>query len=215
MTRIGTPAEWRKWQTLKRLADNIHARLDLLSAYAQNEGMAFAAWSTRYPEMPDPRPMSRMVGNMQVGFKQIREAMRRVDDGVYALQWTTDDKINIVDPKPEDMQGFIVIAAGVVIVAGLAWALYERDKSAREITRKFNALSRATDQMFCEKESPETCAEWKQWKADSGYGDQKSALDRALDSIGSAAKTGTSWGLALGIPLVLYMVSQWLSEKSR
>jgi hypothetical protein len=210
---LATPGQAAKWRKLQRLASDVSARLDLLSAYGDNEIGAYLFWSPRSPGLPDPRPLSQEVSNIQAGFRQTLDAIDKVDAGVFGLQFRDDGDINIVDPRPDDLSGWPWVVAGVVIVAGLAWGLYERDKSARTITKRFNALSGATDRMFCEQSTPETCAEWKAWKIESGYGEQKSALDSAIDSIGRAGTIGAKWGLIVGLPLAIYMVSQWLQKK--
>ena len=210
-----TVAQQARWKKLARLADNIHTTLDLLALYGENETRAYLYWSPRAPDMPDPRPLSQQVANLQVGFRQIRDAMAKVDDGIFGVEFRADGDLNIVDPRPENMGGWIVVAVGVVVIAGLAYALYERDKTARKVTRNFNAMSRATDRMFCKESSPQTCSEWKRWKKVEGYQEQKDWLDDALKKIGVGGSAGLRYGLMIAIPLAVFFFTRWLEEKTK
>ena len=147
---------------------------------------------------------------LKTDLQRIRIAVRQVDDLALAVDFRPDGDIDIVDPKAQlkgDMGAVLLIAAGVVVVGGLIAALYYYKTEADEIRPKYNNLLAATDKVFCDPASPQTCKEWKALKQEKGYTPRATLANQIFDTVGEPVKTGLQLGTAAVIAFLALIVA--------
>lgn len=116
--------------------------------------------------------------------------------------------LDIVLPNTSIGAIWVPIAIGAVLVAGIIarWAYLEREVS--EITNKFNGIVSRADISLCSDPNSEMCADWKKTKATGDYYKRQTVIDKigdTLKSVGRTAQTGFGWGIALAIPILIFM----------
>lgn len=203
---IATRQQVARWAKLKQQAADIGdlqwclRQLNINAAIAYN----FAKRSGLNAESPEP--LEKSLIDQETRLNRIKTAMDRVDARVWGLQFRNGD-LDIIEPQADFGVGVLLVVAGVVAVAALGAALYAMWQEAKETHRKYNALLVATDRALCT--SPESCADWEKTKTEMGYQKRQGIVDSALESIGTAATTGTKWGLAAAVPIALIALLMW------
>lgn len=120
--------------------------------------------------------------------------------------------LDIVSPQPMAMGAiWIPIAIGAVVIAGIIarWAYLETEVS--EITNAYNGVISRADMALCDDPTSEMCTEWKHSKTVGDYKKRETLIDSvqsAISKVGSGAKTGLSWGLALAVPLIIFLLKR-------
>jgi hypothetical protein len=153
-------------------------------------------------------------------YKRVLDAVRAVQDLTLALNYRIDGDIDIVDPRVQqqpkgDMGAVVIIAAGVVVVGGIIAALYHYKKEADALRPKYNNLLAATDKVFCDPNSPQTCKDWEKFKAEKGMQKRQSLSEQIFDSVKVPVKTGLQWGTAAVIAGLALTVAMAVGKRAK
>jgi len=192
------------WATAQRLTDDLADYIVLLKLLNLNAAGAWWFATDKGIAFQKPAELERKLLELETKVSRMRELIRRVEDRDLSLQFRAGD-IDIVDSS-QNLDGWPIILAGVVIAAGIIAALYYYKSEADDLRPKYNRLLTATDRVFCKEGSPDTCAEWKQYKRDSGYTQRKSLADKIGDGLGKTVGAGSRWGLTIAIPLIALLL---------
>ena len=215
-SRLLTAREISRWAEAKALYQDVFERTAALNLLAVNEALTWKfgqahGIDTNTITAIDPLAITRRLQTLKSGVIKIREAMRQVEDLELAIDFRTDGDIDIVDPRQKSLQGdmgaLLLIAAGVVVVGGLVAALYYYKKEADDLRPRYNNLLAATDKVFCDPNSPQTCAEWKQYKTEKGYTPRKTLANQVFEKIGKPIGGGLQLGAAAVIAFVALLVA--------
>lgn len=210
ISRLPNSKESALWRKAQKIAGNVADSLIALRLLGSNAAAAHF-WATQNGlSMPPPAELEQRVLELESAFEKVRHKMRAVEDLKLGLMYRAGD-IDIVVPQgSENLEGIVLIAIGVIAVAGLvAGLIYYRDQ-ARDTIPKYNALLAATDKQFCQHESPETCEKWKKFKIESGYSERAGIADKIVAGLGQVAGVagkGAGVGLAIAIPLAIGLLA--------
>lgn len=205
------------WLSALRLVDECS---DLMLIDRQLAELAEIEWKFAKQNglsMDSPAEIEKRLIDAETGFVQLRHLIRRVQNHDLAIQFRPDGDFDIVDPhQGEQGLGWVwLVVGGLIIIAAAAIAgLKYYRKEFKNIQSKYNPLVRATDRMFCQQGSPETCAEWQRFREREGYTEKLDIIDEIGRSIGHAGSTGVRWGLSIGLPLVALWLL-WSLRKKR
>ena len=210
--RYPTGAERALWEKARRLAEEMADRVTILRLLGINAGITWSFAQKHGFDMAKPVGLEKRTIDLEEKIDRVIHLIRKVEDHQLAIRYNGGD-IDIVDPDDQNF-GFpwIVVVAGVVILAGVVGTLLYYKSEYDDIRPKYNNLLTATDRMFCKEDSPETCAEWTRYKEDTGYTKRRTLVERITDGLGSATRTGAKWGLTIGIPLLIGWLA-WSHKK--
>jgi len=220
--RMANASERRLWNKAEKLAKKVTLKAYLMQVqWAQIKFThAFAVKNEvnlGEPDLPD------FADRMFAALKEI-EDLKKATSGVnnlsLGIRLSENGKdLDIVKPKQETMSlGWILpaVIAGVVVIGIIArWAYLESEVS--EITAKYNGVIKRADIALCEHDpnSP-ICKDWKKAKAVGDYYKRESIIDsvkNAVKTVGGVAKKGVGYGIALAIPLLIFMYAPRRKEK--
>lgn len=118
--------------------------------------------------------------------------------------------LDIVQPEKETLGlGWILPVVGIAVLVGgiiARWAYLEAEVG--EVRAAYNGILKRADMALCSSPDSKMCIDWKIEKSKGDYRKRETILDKmsgAISSIGGAAKSGLGAGLALAIPLLLFM----------
>jgi len=206
-TRYPTAAERSQWMSLVNRVDQMHDRVLVCRLLAANAAIAYNYGLKNGIATTSPKNITDRLINAEAEISRMRAFVRRVQDKTAAVQFRNGD-LDIVDPGNQGLDGFFLILGGVVLVAGaIALAGYLWAELG-DCERDFRVLDGATDKVFCSDPDSDTCKDWQQTKIDSGFAERKTWAQKIADGIGPVVKTGSSWGIAIAIP-VLLMAYLW------
>lgn len=125
---------------------------------------------------------------------------------------SSGEDLDIIDPSQTNLSfGWIIpVIIGSVLVAGIIarWAYLEIEIT--EVTDDYNGILDRADKSICGNDpNSDQCKNWKSQKQSSGYQKRETLIGSTRDAIkavGSGAKTGLGVGLALAIPVALFML---------
>lgn len=104
----------------------------------------------------------------------------------------------------------IAVVALVVATAALARSLYVEYK-AIQLKRKLKDAVETADKLF-KKTDPATKRMWEIAK-DEGEWDKNNEIAGIIPQIQETLGTGIKWGAAIGIPVLIFMITQALTSK--
>lgn len=139
------------------------------------------------------------------------ENLRPVMDGIRNMELgvrvnPNGSDLDAVQPSTSGSFGWIIPAAiGAVVLVGLIARWVYLEKEVTFVHAQYNGILTRSDTVLCKDPKSKVCADWKEIKASQGYEKREGLIDSALSTLGSAAKTGISWGLAIVIPLLVLM----------
>ena len=198
--RYLTSSERALWQSALKKTDDLNDYVIALRMMNIN-----AAWTWLFAQkygltMTKPDRLENQLLDLDAKVKRVKELVRKVEDLELAVAFRDGD-LDIVE-LPSNLQGIILVAAGVVVLAGLIAALYHYKTEADEIRPKYNNLLKATDQTFCTQGSPDTCAEWKAYKTKAGYTKRQTVAEKIISGIKKPIQIGAKYGTTILIGLV-------------
>lgn len=205
-----TRAEQAKWDELLDLVDDCTDKVYVCRLLGANAAASFF-WGQKHGfNVKKPVELEKRVVEAEVKLDNLKNVIRKVEDHDFTIQFNKGD-IDIVDPS-QNLDGWPIILAGFVIVVGVIsladWIWDELD----DCQRNYRILDRATDKVFCTEGTPETCAEWKAYKVESGLEERKKLAEGITSGLGKKLKTGAQWGIAVAIPLIV-LAFLWRSRK--
>jgi hypothetical protein len=211
--RAPTSKELELWQRAKKAARRVNLLSYAMKMRFKNVLLVHAFAQERKITLNEPTlPDLEMRMN-----KALSEIERLKDDmcGVSQLELGVQlssggNDLDIVQPESSTMSlGWILpaIVGGVIVIGIIArWAYLESEVS--EISAQYNGVLKRSDMALCENPDSEQCKAWEHAKQTGGYYKRESLIESvksAVSTAGVAAKKGLSAGLALAIPLLLYM----------
>jgi hypothetical protein len=199
--RYPTRAEQAKWAELVHLVDQAGDKTLICRLLVSNAAAGYFWGRNHGIDIPKPADIETRVLDAESKFDNLLNLIRRVEDNELSVQFNKGD-IDIVDPS-QNLDGFLLIAGGAVLVIGAvalaSWIWNELDDCEREL----RIINGATDKVFCEQGTPETCAEWKAYKVEARIDERQKLADDIGSGLGAKLKTGAQWGIAIAIPLIL------------
>jgi hypothetical protein len=126
----------------------------------------------------------------------------------YGVRVTTDGKdLEILQPQESTSFGWIIpVALGAVVLAGLIARWVYLEKEVTFVHEQYNGILDRSDKKLCADPKSKTCADWKAIQTSGGYEKRQGIIDSALATIKGAAQTGISWGLAIAVPLAVFLI---------
>lgn len=158
------------------------------------------------PELPDlEERMLKALLEIE-DLKNIMCDVNQLELGIRMNAAGTD--LDIVEPTEKTLGWVLPAVIGAVIVVGIIarWAHLEKEVS--EITARYNGILKRSDIALCENPDSEQCKKWETAKQTGGYYKRETIIESvksAVASAGKVAKKGLGAGLALAIPLLLWM----------
>lgn len=160
------------------------------------------------PELPDLA--DRMFAALNE-IEQLKDAMCGVNQLELGIRPSADGKdLDIVQPQENQLSlGWIIPAVilAVVVVGIIArWVYLEEEVS--EISAKYNGVIKRSDMALCEDPDSKLCKDWEKSKAAGDYYRRETIIDQvkdAVSTVGQVAKKGLGAGLALAIPVLLWL----------
>lgn len=161
------------------------------------------------PTLPDTE---KIMLEALTEIEKLKDVMCEVNQLELGVRLSTSgEDLDIIDPSQTSLSfGWIIpVIIGSVIVAGIIarWAYLEIEVS--EVTDDYNGILSRSDKFICGSDpNSEQCKKWEAQKQSNGYQKRETLIGSAkgaLKAIGSGAKTGLGAGLALAIPVALYM----------
>jgi hypothetical protein len=161
--------------------------------------------------VPEMAELDSRLSTALDSIEQLRQQHADVNGLHLGVRLSADgNDLDIVTPQPMAMGAIwipIAIGIGVIVVGIIArWAYLEREVS--EVTNAYNGVISRADMALCTDPDSEMCTDWKQSKTVGDYKKRDTLIDSvqgAISKIGSGAKTGLSWGLALAVPLIIFL----------
>jgi len=204
--RVANRSELRQWD---ELLDNISECTDrLLICRWLGKNASVTRDFAKIKGVPFPFDLNAIgtrVMTVQKELNELKSLVRRVEDHELALQFTPKD-INIVDPSRQNLDGVILIAAGVVLLIGAISASGYLLAELLDAEKELRIVHTAMNREFCDDPNSDKCQQWQDHKIEAGYEERKSWVDEMTDAIKEPLATGGKWGLAAGIPLLILML---------
>jgi hypothetical protein len=209
--RPPTAKELALWAKAEKTAKRVNLRAYMMKlqyhSIRQTHKFALAHQTTlNEPSLPDLE--QRMIAALSE-IEKLKDAMcgvNRLELGVKLSEGGND--LDIIEPEPENLGWIIPAVLGAVVVIGIIyrWATLETEVS--EVTAQYNGVLRRSDMALCADPNSQMCQDWQSDKSAGGYFKRETLIDsvkNAISSVGSGAKTGLGWGLALAIPVLLWL----------
>lgn len=160
------------------------------------------------PELPD---LEMRMNKALTEIERLKDDMCGVNQLELGIQLSSGgDDLDIIQPQSQTMNlGWILPAViGTAIVIGIIarWAFLEQEVT--EISAQYNGVLKRSDMALCQNPDSEQCKQWETAKKTGGYYKRESLIDSvksAVTTVGTVAKKGLGAGLALAIPLLLWM----------
>jgi len=210
--RAPTQQELALWSQAEKIAKRVNLMSYAMKAQFRNivqiHNFAKANKITlNEPDLPDlEKKMLTALAEIEF-LKDQMCAVNQLELGVRVSQSGND--LDIIEPKQTETFGWILPAViGAVIVVGIIarWAYLETE--VNEVVSDYNGIMKRADMALCENPDSEICQNWKKDKATGGYLKRETIIDsvkNAVSAVGSTAKTGLGWGIALAIPLLAFL----------
>jgi hypothetical protein len=119
------------------------------------------------------------------------------------------DDLDIVEPAEQEGFGWVLPAIlGAVVLVGIVARWYSLEFEIEEVSEAYNGVIRRADKSLCEDKGSEMCKAWKKDKAERNFYKRETLIGSvkdAVSTVGKVAKKGGSLGIALAIPLLLWM----------
>ena len=203
--RLATNSEQAKWAQLLDKVDQCSDRLIACRLLGINAAAAKAFADKRGLSFPDPDAIETKLISVEDKLHQLIDLIRQVQDHELALQFRNND-IDIIDPNQKEMGAVLLIALGVVLVVGALSTAGYLYNDLQDAERELRIVHGATNKHFCSDPTSETCADWKQYKAESAYDERKTWADQITDFVKKPIAIGGKWGIAVAIPLIAFLL---------
>jgi hypothetical protein len=160
------------------------------------------------PDLPD------LADRMFSAIKEVEKLqtnMCEVNKMTLGLRPSANGKdLDIVRPESIEFSGWWIPAAiAAVVVTGIIARWYYLEGEVSEITAKYNGVITRSDMALCgEDKSSQLCQDWEKAKASGDYYKRETIIDsvkNAAKSVGKTASKGLGAGLALAIPLLIWL----------
>jgi hypothetical protein len=158
------------------------------------------------PTLPDLE--ARMLAAL-AQIEKLKDAMcgvNRLELGVRVSEGGND--LDIIEPEQASFGWIIPAILGAVVIVGIIYRWATLETEVGQITADYNGIIRRSDMALCADPTSQMCEDWKTAKSTGGYYERETLIDsvkNAISSVGSGAKKGLGWGLALAVPLLLWL----------
>lgn len=209
--RPPTPKELALWDKADKAARRTTLKAHRMRLLYQNIVQIHKFAAARKVSLNEP-DLPGLEARMLIALKEIETlkdytcSVNQLELGVRLSEGGED--LDIIQPEPASLGWILPAAIGVVLVIGIIarWAFLEREVD--EVSTEYNGIMKRADMALCADPGSQMCADWKHDKATGGYFKRETIIEsvkNAVEKIGSGAKTGLGWGLALAVPLLLFM----------
>jgi hypothetical protein len=209
--RPPTAKELALWAKAEKTAKRVNLRAYIMKlqyhSIRQTHKFAQAHQTTiNEPSLPDLEQRMLIALSEIEKLKDAMCGVNRLELGVKLSAGGND--LDIVEPEPATLGWIIPAVLGAVVVAGIIyrWATLETEVS--EVTAQYNGVLKRSDMALCADPNSQMCQDWQNDKSTGGYFKRETLIESvkdAISSVGSGAKTGLGWGLALAIPVLLWL----------
>lgn len=211
--RAPTSKELELWDKAQKAARRVNLRSYAMKMQFKNIVMVHKFALDRKitlnePELPD---LEMRMNKALTEIERLKDDMCGVNQLELGVQLSSGgNDLDIVQPESSTLSfGWILPAViGAVIVVGIIarWAYLEQEVS--EISAQYNGILKRSDMALCENPDSDQCKAWEHAKQTGGYYKRETLIESvksAVSTVGSVAKKGLGAGLALAIPLLLWM----------
>lgn len=148
----------------------------------------------------------RMITALK-GVEDLRPLMDAVRNMEYGVRINAaGDDLDIVQPSNAGSFGWIIPAIiGAVALVGLIARWVYLEKEITYVHEQYNDILTRSDKALCKDPTSKVCTDWRAVKQTQGYEKREGIIDSALSTLKGWAQTGISWGLAIAIPLLVFM----------
>lgn len=210
--RPPTAREIQLWDKAQRAAKRVNLLSHAVKAQYANILMTHQFAQSHEVALNEP-DLPSVEQRMMIAFAEIenlKDRMCEVNQLELGIRISSNgNDLDIVQPTDVQTLGWIIPAiAGAVIIVGIIarWAYLENE--IVEITADYNGILKRSDIALCSDPDSQICQDWESAKATGGYRKRESIIDsvkNAASAVGSVAKKGLGAGLALAIPLLIWM----------
>jgi len=209
-------SKWREFENaFKRFTVSYYRTI----ATAQNATAAYQVAAKHAIAIPWNKGSELRLIEAKKFFLRTQELIRAVEDHQLGIAIANDD-IDIIKPPIEGapLSGWfipVLIAAGVIMLAGAIATTIAQTKNLEDCEAAFKGVTKFADQRFCADQSSAVCKDWTQTKARDQYKSNETIIDRLSREItqtGSKISSGLAIGLVIAIPLILF---SWLGRHSK
>lgn len=159
------------------------------------------------PDLPDLAERMFVALRDIEQLKELRSGVNNLILGVRLSSGGND--LDIVEPTEQGFSGWILPAVlGSVVLIGIVARWYQLEFEITEISNKFNGVIKRADKLLCDDPNSDLCQSWEKDKKTGNYYKRTTLIEEvknAVSTVGQVAKKGGTWGIALAIPLLLWL----------
>jgi hypothetical protein len=217
--RAPTAKELSLWDKAQKLAKRVNLTSYILKNQYRNIILThkFATKqkiTLNEPDLPEIEERMLIAFEEIESLKNIMCEVNQLELGVRMNAAGTD--LDIVEPTEKTLGWVLPAVLGAVVIVGIIarWAHLEKEVS--EVTAKYNGILRRSDLALCENPDSEQCKKWETAKQTGAYYKRETIIESvksAVATAGTVAKKGLGVGLALAIPLLIWMYMPRRKEK--
>lgn len=211
--RPPTSQEIALWEQAQRIARRTNLKSYILKAQYKNVILThkFAVENKVTLDEPELPALEERMMIALTEIEKLKDLMCEVNQLELGVRMSENgNDLDIVQPESENLSfGWIIpaVVAGAIVIGIIArWAHLETEVS--EVTAKYNGILKRSDMALCENPDSEQCKAWENAKATGGYYKRETLIESvksAVSTAGNVAKKGLGVGVALAIPLLLWM----------
>jgi hypothetical protein len=210
--RPPTPKELELWKKAQAVAKRVNLLSYMMKAQFKNilQIHNFAKnnkITLNEPGLPD---LEKRMLTALAEIEFLKDKMCEVNQLELGVRVSSSgNDLDIVEPKETGQMGWILPAIiGAVIVIGIIarWIQLETEVSA--VTRDYNGIMQRADMALCSDPKSSICQSWETDKQTGGYYKRESIIDsvkNAVSAVGGVAKKGIGAGIAIAIPLLIWL----------
>lgn len=215
---MATAKQKKLWRDYKRNVENIDLRCQANAVRVQ---MCYAALDfgnrNNLPIAFDTQAFDKHFMLVRA-VNRAKRLIDAVESEKLGLRFTHGD-IDIMAPPDMtadeiaefQMMGFVLIAVGVVVIAGIIATQIIWNNESLKLTDEYNHLLEQSDNKYCADPASPTCAAWLNRKKAEGFKPKKNIIERlesGIKAVASSATSGLGIGIALAIPLAAYIFAK-------
>jgi hypothetical protein len=207
-----TTAEMAKWDKLVKIARAINLRTQAAAVGARNISAAVDIGRQHGITLPGSAEQLADVADLQERDDKLQHIIGAVEMEELGLRFTRGDIDIMALPGATDEElaqyrgfGLVGIIIGIVIVAGAIALGVHFFMESTKIAKRNKILERRNDELL----SGQALTDWQQYRQSVAYTDNQSFYEDLMetaDEAGKIIRTSSQWGIALAIPLGLWMI---------
>lgn len=219
-----TPAQIEKWERVKKSVKALGLRIQANRYLAENLSTALSFGKRHKIELPalgDPNPFEVLKG-LQGEYLRLEKLINGVELEKLGLRFEPDGDISIMGPSSmseDELKywrgleggdlGWLIVPIGIVVLGTVIAYIIDINERNDELELREKKYLDHLNNRYCEDPNSSTCKLWLKEKDDQDYGKNLTLVDKfkqQAKKMVEVATTGMGWGIAIAIPLLIYML---------